>query len=230
MPAPDYLAEIHIEEALISIGFKENISGGLECQWQGLSIAACRWKGGGWLLSIQQLTSRTLTDYEKVLPEVAIKGWYYAEIYQIWREAFPINQALLFPETIPAKLIPGQEYIEYQQVLHKLVPPNPWIKVDRLFMRELVNKLKKLAGDDPEVDFYITLHLHLDQFILFSNTNFFLYPATANWFGRVTVSMRDFLGVCKRFNNDPVRLEYSDSCLKIDNKNIEAEWHEDLPS
>lgn len=226
--APEYLEEIHIEDALKSIGFKEDAFGSLEWKWQGLNISAgmCF---GGWKLNAQRFTSRTMLDLEKLLPDVAIKGWYYAEIYKIWREEFPVDQVSLFSDdlNIPAGLVHGKEYLEHLEILRMLVPPNPWIEIERLYARDFANKLKKRMDiEDPKVDCPVEMHFHNGQIVFDVFGEDICMPAKANWFGSVTFSMRDFLKACKRFDRDTVRFEYNDSYLRIGNKSIKADWHE----
>lgn len=225
---PEYLEEIHIEEALKSIGFIEDAFGCLKWECQGLSISAGMWFGG-WKLHAQRFTSRKMLDIEKILPEVAVKGWYYAEVYKIWRDEFKADQVSVFTDglNIPAGLNHGEEYLEHLKVMKKLVQPTVWIEVEKLYARDFTNKLKKhMDVEDPEVDCSIRMHFENGQVVFDGFGEDICIPAKANWVGSVTFSMRDFLKASKKFDRDTVRFEYHNYFLRIGTKTIEAVWQE----
>jgi hypothetical protein len=215
-----YLVECDVETALREIGFKEDAFGCLEWRYQELSMMAGAWPGSEWELQVQRISTRTMTDFTCHLPARGIKGWYYAKIYELWRDEFILSE-------IPDALLPGQQFIEYQRVLRKLLPRAPSITIERPWMRLLVNQFRKLVDEvagNPDVDFPILLWFSNDQLHISWYKHTFSVPASGAWIGQVTISGRSFFRATRRFNCDPVSISYADGHLDIVNHRISANW------
>ena len=132
-----------LEIILKDFGFAEGAWGSLERKWGDLSMSAGKWFNG-WKLFASRNTARTILCEETWLPDPARREVISAAIYEIWREEFPSNP-------LPKELQPGADALERNKILRSLIPPNPYILVEREFFRSCIMYLDKRMVDGLKV-------------------------------------------------------------------------------